>query len=294
MQEIIVCPVCLSKEIRPIFSCKDFTVSHEIFNISECSSCNFKFTTPSPDSKDIVKYYKSEDYISHSNTQKGILSKLYYIIRRRTIANKLRIINKYVSRGTILDIGCGTGEFLNYCKESNWQTLGIEPDLDARRQSQEKYNLSVNDEDYIKQIPENSFDVITLWHVLEHVHELNERVAELKRIIKANGVIIIAVPNHTSYDAKHYKQFWAAYDLPRHLYHFSPTTITRLFNKHGLKKAKTLPMKFDSFYVSLLSEKYIDGKINYLKAFLIGFISNISAALNKNDTYSSQIYIFKK
>ena len=294
MQEIVACPVCLCKEIKPVFSCKDFTVSYEIFNISECNACNFKFTTPRPDSKDIVKYYQSEDYISHSNTQKGILSKLYHIVRRRTIANKLRTINEYVSRGTILDIGCGTGEFLNYCKENNWQTLGIEPGLDARKQAQEKHNLSVNDEAYISQIPDNSFDVITLWHVLEHVHELNERVAELKRIIKDNGVVIIAVPNHTSYDAKHYKEVWAAYDLPRHLYHFSPATITKLFEKQELKCVKILPMKFDSFYVSMLSEKYLKGKINYARAFMIGLISNMNAGVKKNNTYSSQIYIFKK
>ena len=294
MEIISSCPVCASSETKPFISCTDYTVTQKTFQIVECLACAFLFTNPRPQQEGIGEYYQSEDYISHSNSNKGLFNKLYKTVRNVTIARKLRIINKHVSRGTLLDIGCGTGEFLLYCKQQGWKTIGIEPGESARKFAQEYHKLDVRNEESIKDIPASSYDVVTLWHVLEHVHELNERVSELNRVVKDNGIVIIAVPNHTSYDASHYKEFWAAYDLPRHLYHFSPKTITSLFQKHGLKKVETLPMKFDPYYVSMLSEKYKTGKIKYLEAQMTGFKSNQKASTKKDDSYSSQIYIFKK
>jgi 2-polyprenyl-3-methyl-5-hydroxy-6-metoxy-1,4-benzoquinol methylase len=293
MEQISVCPLCSGINLIEYLSCKDNTVSKESFSIKECKGCSFLFTSPRPAIQEISKYYQSEDYISHSNSRKGLFNKLYQFIRNFTISQKEKLVLNYVSRGTLLDIGCGTGEFLNYCSKQNWRVQGVEPGLSAREFAQKTYNLSVYDEAYINAIPDSSYDVITLWHVLEHVHNLNERIDQLKKIVSDKGIILIAVPNPSSYDAKYYKEHWAAYDLPRHLYHFTPKTITQLFANHGLKKVDTLPMKFDSFYVSLLSEKYKTGAVNYLKAFIIGLTSNKKGRANL-ETYSSQIYIFKK
>lgn len=294
MEILDCCPICGHKESMHFLMCIDYTVSKKNFDIVSCKSCGFYFTNPRPEAKDIGRYYQSEDYISHSNSKKGLFNKLYQMVRNYTIAQKLSLINKHVSRGTILDIGCGTGEFLNYCKQKNWETFGIEPGLEARNFAEKNYKLTVGTEEQIKEIADNSKDVITMWHVLEHVHQLNDRVMELKRIIKPNGVVIIAVPNCSSYDAIYYKEHWAAYDLPRHLYHFTPKNIIELFQKHGFKNIEIHPMKFDSFYVSMLSEKYKNGKINYLSSILMGLKSNLSAATKKNHSYSSQIYVFKK
>ena len=294
MQSLSTCPVCGSEKLILFLSCVDYTVSKEMFQIFKCENCSFKFTNPRPAANEIGKYYQSQDYISHSNSKKGILNKLYQSIRKITISQKLNIIKKYVSRGTLLDVGCGTGEFLNFCKTQGWHTSGIEPDNNARIYAKETYGLTIHDEDFIKIIPAKSFDVISLWHVLEHVYNLNDRIVDLKQIVKDSGLIIIAVPNNTSLDANYYKEYWAAYDLPRHLYHFTQQTLTQLFEKHGLKLIKTLPMRFDSFYVSMLSEKYKTGKINYGKAILKGLSSNLNAALKKENNYSSLIYIFQK
>lgn len=239
MENITNCPVCSSEKNSLFISCLDHTVTKNNFHVIECLDCSFKYTNPRPSRHNIDEYYQSEDYISHSNSNKGLINKVYRYVRNITISKKLSLINKYVSRGTLLDIGCGTGEFLSYCAKRGWTTLGIEPGVDARKLAAENHNLNVYDESYIKNIATASYNVITMWHVLEHVHELNERIIELKRIIKEDGIIVIAVPNHTSYDAKHYKEYWAAYDLPRHLYHFSPKTINLLFQKHGFKKTET-------------------------------------------------------
>jgi SAM-dependent methyltransferase len=294
METLKVCPVCGSNNFSNYLNCIDYTVSKETHTIVTCNACTFKFTNPRPEESVISKYYQSEDYISHSNSSKGLFNKLYQNVRNYTISLKKDMIVKHVSRGTLLDIGCGTGEFLNYMNKNGWETKGVEPGADARNYAISVYGLNVGNEDSIKEIKDESISVITMWHVLEHVHDLNNRLIELKRLIKKDGVIIIAVPNYTSYDAKKYKKFWAAYDLPRHLYHFSPNTITQLFSNHGLRKIETRPMKFDSYYVSMLSEKYKSGRIKYLNAILVGFISNWRSRLKNNNTYSSQIYMFVK
>lgn len=284
------CPVCNSEALQKEITCTDFLVTNEGFSISICMTCQFKFTNPRPDDKDLGKYYKSENYISHTNTKQGLISKLYHIVRNYTLKRKVFLVSNYVSRGTILDYGCGTGMFLNACKKSGFTTYGIEPDPGARSIAS---GLGLNVVEDKSLLEENTrFDVITLWHVLEHVSDLAITIDVLNRHLKEQGTIIIAVPNHRSFDASHYGKFWAAYDVPRHLYHFDRVSISNLMSKHSFQLVNTLPMKFDSFYVSMLSEKYQTGNTNYLKAFLIGLRSNLSARVPAN--YSSVIYIFKK
>jgi 2-polyprenyl-3-methyl-5-hydroxy-6-metoxy-1,4-benzoquinol methylase len=293
METLTKCPVCSSADFALFLTCKDHTVSRETFNIVRCNSCGFKFTNPRPKEKYLGRYYKSEDYVSHSNTKKGFINKTYQAVRKYTLLKKLQLISKYFKTGNILDIGCGTGEFLDTCKKAKWSTLGIEPDEDARKMAIQNFGLNVKEEDELKNLQDGSFEIITMWHVLEHVPKLNERIEELKRLIKPNGIIIIAVPNSDSFDANKYKEDWAAYDVPRHLYHFNPKDIETLFKNHGLKMFRILPMVFDSFYVSLLSEKIKSGKTHPVQAFWNGFVSNLYA-LKTGKTYSSQIYLIRK
>lgn len=293
MKTLSNCPVCNSTNFTAFITCKDYTVSKQDFNIVSCTNCNFKFTSPRPEDEKLGYYYKSEDYISHSDTSKGIVSKLYHLVRNYTLGKKVALVLKHVSRGTILDYGCGTGMFLKACKETGWQTFGMEPDGGARKIASET-NLNIfQDKKALKSgLGSNKLDAITLWHVLEHVTDLKETLTFFKENLVSNGVLIIAVPNYNSYDAQHYKQYWAAYDLPRHLYHFEINTIEKLLSPFGFKLIETQPMKFDSFYVSMLSEKYKTGSVKYLNAFLKGLKSNFKAKQAKD--YSSVIYVFKQ
>lgn len=287
------CPVCRNQSFSEFLSCKDYTVSQETFTIVNCNSCGFKFTNPIPDISDLGRYYQSEEYISHSNTKKGLISRLYHVVRNYTLKKKLNLISGYVSRGTILDYGCGTGMFLNTMKTAGWKTYGMEPDSGARSlAAQMGLVIGKDKEELASMAPGIKFDAITLWHVLEHVTDLDQTLKYFSAHLNPNGALIIAVPNHTSLDAQHYGKFWAAYDVPRHLYHFEPKTLEALLATAGFKLINKHPMKFDSFYVSMLSEKYKSGTINYLNALWNGLKSN-SKAKTPGD-YSSVIYIFKQ
>ena len=211
------------------------------------------------------------------------------MVRTRTLKQKLNLISKHVSRGTMLDYGCGTGMFLKTCGDAGWKAFGFEPDPDARRLAEEK-GLSVADSK--PALSDQSYDIITLWHVLEHVTDLEETLQFFSKNIKEKGRLIIAVPNYTSADAEMYKEFWAGYDVPRHIYHFEINSLQKLLGNHGFSLEETRPMKFDSYYVSMLSEKYKTGAINYFKAFMSGLKSNYRA--NSPSQYSSVIYVFKK
>ena len=289
------CPVCKSTQIQPQLSAKDYTVSGEIFSIVACNNCTHLFTQNVAQQNEIGKYYASENYISHSDTQIGLVNKLYHSIRKRTLQSKQRLIERETekSNGNILDIGCGTGAFLNTMKTGGWKITGLEPDETARVKAKTFYGIEPQPSINIFNLSENSYDAITMWHVLEHVHQLHEYIEQLKNVLTKQGKIFIAVPNYTSYDAQHYGQFWAAYDVPRHLYHFSPASMKKLVEQHGLTIKKIKPMWFDSFYVSMLSEQYKNGKGNLIKAFMVGLISNIKALFNP-DKCSSLIYIIEK
>lgn len=289
MEKIPYCLICSSDKFIPFIRCKDYTVSQENFELLQCSNCNFVFTNPRPPQSQIGKYYKAEDYISHTETQKGFINKLYHFARIYTIKQKLSLIEKLSPKGNLLDIGCGTGNFLASAKNNGWNITGIETDADARNIAHQKCSTTIFDEEQLD-VLESQFNIITMWHVLEHVHELKQRISQLKRLLKPDGSLIIAVPNCASYDAQHYKEFWAAYDVPRHLYHFKPENIEQLFSTYGLEVTSILPMKLDAYYVAMLSEKYKGG--NFLSAIWHGFKSNWHAKFHKY-TYSSQIYIIK-
>jgi predicted SAM-dependent methyltransferase len=288
------CPVCNHSNFKSFLLCKDYTVSNETFQIVSCDACGFKFTNPRPPEEKLGDYYKSEDYISHSDTSKGLISKLYKAVRTYTLRGKVNLIEKYSDKGNLLDYGCGTGMFLAAAKSSTWNVFGIEPDPGARNLASMQVGKEVFSDivSAKSSIADVSFNCITLWHVLEHVTKLNDALSWFHTKLEKNGILIIAVPNHKSYDAKIYGEYWAAYDVPRHLSHFEERTVIDLLNRNGFLHVTSLPMKFDSFYVSMLSEKYKSGSISYIKAFLNGLLSNIRA--KKASDYSSVIYVFKK
>ncbi|MEO0897404.1 MAG: class I SAM-dependent methyltransferase [Bacteroidota bacterium] len=289
------CPSCGSSDLLSIFYAKDYTVSQESFEILECQNCSLRFTQNIPSPSKIGPYYQSEEYISHTNTNKGIVNQLYQLVRNYTLGQKLKTVQKVsgLGKGRILDIGCGTGDFLGTMKNGGWDVLGLEPDDNARKMAVENHGILAFPSDELFNLEDNSFDVISMWHVLEHVHELHKYLEKIRSLLKPSGTLLIAVPNYTSGDASHYQHEWAAYDVPRHLYHFSPTGMEGLLNQHGFKLDKMKHMVFDSFYVSLLSEKYKSGKVKLIGGFLNGF-SSFLKAMGKPENCSSVLYIFKK
>lgn len=268
---------------------KDFSVSQETFDLYHDETLDMLITSPQPDENNLPAYYESDDYISHTDGKRSLFEKAYHFVKNIALKNKLDLINNlHPEKGSLLDIGAGTGDFLTAAKNNGWAIMGIEPSEKAKNIA---INKGVSFSEKSQNLENHSFDIITMWHVLEHVPNLDTQIKELKRLLKPNGTIIIAVPNFNSYDAKHYGKFWAALDVPRHLWHFSKTAIKLLFEKEGMKLIKVLPMKFDAFYVSLLSEKYKSGKMNFAKAFLVGLKSNFNAKSNLE--FSSHIYVIK-
>jgi 2-polyprenyl-3-methyl-5-hydroxy-6-metoxy-1,4-benzoquinol methylase len=268
---------------------KDYSVSKETFDLYYDETLDMLITSPQPSLENLGRYYESADYISHTDSKRSLFEKTYHFAKSIALKNKLNLINSSSSsKGKLLDIGAGTGDFLLTAKESGWNTIGVEPSEKAKAIAVKK---GVKFTSSTEELESHTFDVITMWHVLEHVPNLENKIKELKRLVKPNGTIIIAVPNFKSYDAKYYGKFWAAYDVPIHFWHFSKTAIKLLFEKEEIKLEKILPMKFDSFYVSLLSEKYKNGKMNFIKAFLIGLVSNWKA--NRSLEFSSHIYVLK-
>lgn len=276
------------KSTKHYLNVKDYSVSQETFELLYSEDLDMLMTHPQPSLEKLPSYYESVDYISHTDGNKSVFEKMYQFVKGIALKNKLRLINSQSSKGRILDIGAGVGDFLSVAKNDGWETIGIEPSDKAKTIAR---NKGVSFVENLSELESNSFDVITMWHVLEHVPDLENQIKELKRLIKPNGTVIIAVPNFKSFDAAYYGKYWAAYDVPIHLWHFSKTAIQKLFAKENLELVKVLPMKFDSFYVSLLSEKYKTGKMNFIKAFFIGLKSNWKG--NQNSEYSSHIYVLK-
>lgn len=269
---------------------KDHSVSGEEFELLMDDELQLLKTHPQPAIENLSRYYESDDYISHTDGKRSLFEKLYHTIKQKALRDKIKLVEGFnPKKGKLLDIGAGTGDFLVMAQKNGWEIKGIEPSPKAKGTAETKGVSFVNG---LSELEGHSIDVITMWHVLEHVPDVEAQIAELKRIVKPEGTIIIAVPNYKSYDAQHYGIFWAAYDVPRHLWHFSKTAIKLLFAKQGMELVKILPMKFDSFYVSLLSEKYKTGKMNFVSGFLTGLRSNIKAA--RNFEYSSHIYIIKR
>jgi SAM-dependent methyltransferase len=287
------CPICGSEKISACLTARDHTVSGESFVIMECAECSGRFTQDVPSPSAIGKYYQSSSYISHTDTREGIVNKLYHQVRKITLNKKKKLVQELtgLEKGSLLDIGAGTGLFAQTMSRAGWEVKGLEPDEGARKVAA-SMQVKLDDLTELFSLNPGSFDAITLWHVLEHVHELHRYLNQCKRLLSNSGRLIVAVPNYTSEDAKHYGSFWAAYDVPRHLYHFSPSSMKILLEQQGFLLEKLYPQWFDSFYVSLLSEKYMWGKTHLIKGSWEGLRSNMKAS-KKKDECSSLVYVAK-
>lgn len=286
------CPVCGTADCSEVLNATDYTVSNEIFAIWECPKCRLRFTQDVPAAGSIGPYYQSENYISHSNTSRGLVNRLYQWVRKRTLKQKRKMLQQLtgIKTGAVLDLGSGAGAFAAEMKSAGWRVTGLEPDAGARNVAQESFGIELQDISRFYTLEDGQFDAITMWHVLEHVHELQAYMAKLKLVLKENGRLFIAVPNYTSGDAAIYKEYWAAYDVPRHLYHFSPDSMKVLVEKHGMRVLDHKPMWYDSFYVSLLSSKYQSGATMLFSAFFNGLRSNLGA-VGRVKKCSSVIYV---
>jgi 2-polyprenyl-3-methyl-5-hydroxy-6-metoxy-1,4-benzoquinol methylase len=292
METLKNCPACSGQKMTRVLQAKDYTVSKNTFDIVRCEACDLLFTNPRPEAEQAGYFYKSENYISHSNTQKGFINKLYHAVRNITLKQKTNLIQGD-QQGTknLLDIGCGNGHFLHACQQRGWNTFGMEldPDTAARAASLTGQSIYPN----LQAIPNDpQFELISLWHVLEHVYEIDAYFEFFKKRITPSGKLLLALPNSKSFDARYFKEFWAAYDVPRHIYHFNPETIQSVAKKHGFKLVKQRGQIFDSFYIALLSHEYKTGSKKLVASFFIGLWSNMLAYF-KTGNYSSNIYIFE-
>lgn len=290
-----VCPLCSSDEIFPYLKCEDHFISNEEFDLYRCQACEFLFTQNYPEEKHIGKYYESDDYISHSDSSKGIHNKIYHLVRKVMLNKKKRLIKKTTGlpEGSLLDIGSGTGHFSHIMKEDGWKVKGVEINDKARELAVSSFDLEIIDPGEISSLKENSFDCITLWHVLEHFHDPFKYASEVIRLLKPEGICVIASPNCDSYDAKYYRENWAAFDVPRHLWHFTTHTFRIFSSKTGftVENKKTLPL--DVFYISVLSERYKNSKFPFLAGMLKAIPFAFLTLFNLKRS-SSVIYILRK
>ena len=292
---INTCPLCGGKHLEHAITCTDHYASGEQFNLYRCNDCGFIFTQDAPVETEIGRYYETPDYISHTDTRKGLMNRVYHRVRKYMLSRKAKLIKHTsgLSKGSLLDIGTGTGYFGNAMKERGWRVKAIEKNAKARAFAKEHFDLDVDAEDALGMYADASFDAITLWHVMEHLEHLDETWERLAALLKERGVLIVAVPNVSSYDAKKYGAWWAAYDVPRHLWHFSPSTMQQFGAKHGFKLAEQHPMPFDAFYVSMLTERYKGSRPAFLKGMWTGLLAWFSS-LAKKERSSSMIYVFRK
>lgn len=281
-----------NKQLTPPFKVTDLSVSNEEFELVLNQEYGYLETRPKPELSLLPNYYKSEDYISHSDSKRNLFEKSYHLVRKIALKHKVSFINSISSSNkNLLDIGCGTGDFLRAAQKHQWHVTGIEPNQSARNIANQKTKQRVFDTDQLLKLDTHTFDVITLWHVFEHLSNPESQIKQLKRLLKPNGILLIAVPNYKSFDAIHYKRFWAAFDVPRHLYHFCRSSVDKLVSKQDMTITRVKPLIFDAFYISLLSEKYKHATLYFLRAFFIGLLSNIRGLMSRE--YSSLLYVIK-
>ena len=286
------CPWCGSEKAQINLWLKDEFLSKEDFHICECLNCGLSYTMPRPNKEKIGEYYKSEEYYSHQENKKGFIPRLYESVKKVNLKHKYNLATQGLNVGKMLDIGCGVGDFLHTAEEHGWTCTGVEPSEDAKAIAKTKTKANIINSEDMEKIPDATFDLITMWHVLEHVDDLKWQIEQLHRLTKTKGRIVIAVPNYKSYDAQYYKELWAAYDVPRHLSHFNKNVLTKIFKSKNLELVRTDKLIWDAYYISYMSEQYKQHKFSLLKGTFRGCISNCKARHTKE--WSSMVYIFEK
>ncbi|NLF43078.1 MAG: class I SAM-dependent methyltransferase [Bacteroidales bacterium] len=293
MEKEAICKVCGSNSFLDVFQVKDTLVSGNYFNIKECEKCGLRITYPYPEASKLGSYYLSKDYISHTDRKTTFFEKLYGFVKKYAIKKKVSLVKDFGTNA--LDMGCGTGSFLEALRNSGKKVYGIEPDEGARAIAVKKAGCEVYPDlnMYLNLQAGLLMDCITLWHVLEHIPDFDLTILKLVNALSEGGKLLIAVPMSKSYDAAYYGSNWAAYDVPRHLFHFNRETLKAICEKSGLKLISHNPMFFDSFYVSILSERSKKRKFAFLRGSWIGLVSNLYALFGVSP-YSSEIFIFEK
>ncbi len=286
------CPWCGSEKAQINLWLKDEFLSKEDFHICECLNCGLSYTMPRPNKEKIGEYYKSEEYYSHQENKKGFIPRLYESVKKVNLKHKYNLATQGLNVGKMLDIGCGVGDFLHTAEQHGWTCTGVEPSEDAKAIAKTKTKANIINSEDMEKIPNATFDLITMWHVLEHVDDLKWQIEQLHRLTKTKGRIVIAVPNYKSYDAQYYKELWAAYDVPRHLSHFNKNVLTKIFKSKNLELVRTDKLIWDAYYISYMSEQYKQHKFPLLKGTFRGCISNCKARHTKE--WSSMVYIFEK
>ena len=295
MTETGSCLVCGSTDPAVLFTAKDHLVSGKNFVLKKCRVCSFTFTSDPPDEKDITKFYISEDYISHSDKKQSLTDHVYHLARNYMLRKKHNLVRKMSRRetGTLVDIGSGTGYFADYMNGNGWKVKGIELSEQARKYSVSRFGLTVVSPSEVSAIKDESADCVTLWHVLEHLYDPVMWLKEIKRILKDDGKCIIALPNIKSADAEWFGNEWAALDVPRHLWHFSPGTLPAFINGHGFICKKVIPMPLDIYYISTLSYKNRGCRLSLVRGMITGLFLTVRSLTNK-DRASSLIYVISK
>ena len=286
------CPWCESEKAQINLWLKDEFLTKEDFHICECLNCGLLYTMPRPDKEKIGAYYKSEAYYSHQENKKGFIPKVYERVKSINLKHKYRLATNGMQPGKLLDIGCGVGDFLHTAEMHGWECIGVEPSEDAKAIAQKRMKGMIITSEELESFPDGAFDVITMWHVLEHVDDLKWQVAQLQRLVKPSGRVVIAVPNYKSYDGQYYKEHWAAYDVPRHLNHFNRITLSKIFKTSGLELVKMDKLKWDAYYISYLSEQYRHHSLPLVRGLYRGFISNCKA--RRSGEWSSLVYVFER
>ncbi|MDD4609338.1 MAG: class I SAM-dependent methyltransferase [Bacteroidaceae bacterium] len=290
-----ICPLCQGEKLLKQVTCVDHYVTGESFALLKCERCGFIFTDDAPDEDHIAPYYATANYISHSDTSAGCMNSLYHAARQLNLRRKFKLLQRHskTQKGNLLDIGTGTGYFPHFVGQKGWNVTALEKNDGARLFAKEHFDLDVLADNQWNTLVPNSFDVITLWHVMEHLHDLDKTWEQLTLLLKKEGRLIIALPNPAAYDAAYYKGDWAAYDVPRHLWHFTASSLQLLAKRHGFSLEKSYPMPMDAFYISILSEKYRKHSFSFLRGMYVGLCAFFHSLLNKQRS-SSIIYVFKK
>ena len=287
-----ICPYCQSESKDLYLKLKDYFLTQEDFEIYRCPHCGLLFTWTRPDDNVIGNYYKSDDYLSHNESKKGLIPFIYNRVKRVNIKNKFTIATTATKGTRMLDFGCGVGDFIFYAKQHGYNVAATDVSKNAREAAAKKLGAPLPSPDQVFELPNQSFDIITMWHVLEHINDLRTQVFHLDRLLAPEGRLVIALPEYLSYDAQYYQDKWAAYDVPRHLNHFDRNSLQNLFGGTQLKLVDTKPLKWDSYYISMLSEKYRGSSLSFVKGIIQGFKSNRAA--RKSGEYSSMVYIFER
>jgi len=270
------CYICKTSNYKPYVTIKDI-LNINSFTIAQCD-CGFCFVNPRPSEKELKKYYHTDDYLPHSKG-KGVLFLLYRIVQKISFYNKFLLLRNLKEKITHLDYGGGDGRFSNYVNSKENATSSFYDPY---------YKNSLN-ADFKKK----EYNIITLWHVLEHAYDLDILFENIEKSLENRGKLVVAVPNFDSLERNIYKENWAAYDLPRHLYHFNNISLEKLLRSKGYKIIDKKRMLFDTFYISILSSMKISN-ISVIKSLFVALFISIKVIIKGPEFSSSLLYVCEK